>query len=277
MGSKISKSAAMAPPSPSVRRLRVLCLHGWRTSGQILSTQTAAMRAHTDMEMVFLTAPHAAVGEPDPGIAMFYPDEPYFEWFLRPPPKAVRDDEDEDARANTQVSASLLAGLDESIEAIIEALRTRGPFDGILGFSQGAGMVTRLAYIQQQQEQQPEEQQQQKEGEKEQKRQAVSTEATGTYHPRRFPSTRGLFRFAILIGGVPPQELEPAPDSQPPRLALPSLHIHGRADPYLDRSQRLLGLYGEASRALLLHEEGHNIPSIRTQLYAKINAWLAEQ
>ena len=272
MGSKSAAATARPPPPSTSPRLRVLCLHGWRTSGQILSTQTAAMRAHTDMELVFITAPHAAVGEPDPGIAMFYPDEPYFEWFLRSPP-ASAEDEDEEARANPQASASLYTGLDESIEAIIEALRTRGPFDGVLGFSQGAGMVTRLAYIQQQQQQQ---QQEQKDSTP-----VALVAATDTYHPRRFPSTSGLFRFAILIGGVPPQELESSSASSEAGpvapLALPSLHIHGLADPYLELSQRLLDMYAQTGRALLQHEEGHNIPSIRTNLYAKINAWLAAQ
>jgi hypothetical protein len=57
---------------------RLLCLHGWRTSAEILEMQTAAMRYHTLMDCVLLEAPFQAVGPPDEGIAMFYPDRMYY-------------------------------------------------------------------------------------------------------------------------------------------------------------------------------------------------------
>lgn len=59
---------------------RVLCLHGWRTSGSILKNQMAALRYNVKMNCVYIDAPFAAVGDPVSGISQFYPDQPYYEW-----------------------------------------------------------------------------------------------------------------------------------------------------------------------------------------------------
>ena len=283
MGATLSRSTAPSHATvgqsvpPSRKKLRVLCLHGWRTSGYILSCQTAAMQYHTDLEMVFLTAPFAAVGEPDEGIATFYPDLPYFEWFIRNqeqtlPQRAVSDEKESvgdndvvDVQGNPRATVARYGGLDVSISMIVEALQTQGPFDGLLGFSQGASMVTRLAYINAVQNQCA----------KETSSSSSFPSAVGeTYHPARFPSVLGLFRFTILIGGVPPEELQACICSS---LAVPSLHIHGAADQYLNLSESLANMYLASERTVLVHSEGHNIPSIRTNLYDKINDWLMKK
>jgi Serine hydrolase (FSH1) len=90
--------------------------------------QTAALRYHTNMDSVFLTAPYPAEGPPDPGIAEFYESYDYFEWFY----KRV-DHSNEDT-----VKANILLGLESSLCQIVEYINEYGPFDGILGFSQGS-------------------------------------------------------------------------------------------------------------------------------------------
>jgi hypothetical protein len=143
--------------SPNVK-LRVLCLHGMRTSGKILSMQTAAIQHHTPMQYEFIDAPYPAAGPPDKGIAMFYPNHSYYEWFLR----------GEDGS---------YVGLNDSVDRVLQHLAANGPYDGLLGFSQGASMVTRLVQLQR----------------------AGDPRFTGNC----------LFRFVILIGAVPPVELVP--------------------------------------------------------------------
>eukprot|EP01032_Pedospumella_encystans_P014493 gene14493-16638_t len=179
----------------SQRKLRILCLHGWRTSGKILSMQTAAMQYHTPLEYHFVTAPHAAEGPPDSGIGIYYPNHTYFEWYL----KSMSND-------------GHYAGLDESIKLVLSTLIQEGPFDGILGFSQGAAMATRLAQLQ-------------------------------------HSTDQKLFSFLILMGGVPP-------------LDLPK------------KGRDLLHYYDSSSSTVLEHEEGHNIPSMRTGLYPQISEWV---
>ncbi len=62
------------------------------------------------------------------------------------------------------------------MEYILEILTNQGPFDGILGFSQGAGMVTRIVHALLEEE-------------------------------RKDPILKKKIQFALLIGGVPPKEL----------------------------------------------------------------------
>ena len=67
----------------SKRRSRILCLHGFRTSGVILHRQMAALRCHVKADFEYLTAPFPATGPPDKGIQQFYPEQDYFEWYTR--------------------------------------------------------------------------------------------------------------------------------------------------------------------------------------------------
>ena len=138
--------------------LKSVSFSGWRTSGKILYMQTAAMQFHTPLEYSFVDAPFPAEGPPDEGIATYYPNKPYFEWFKKRP---------------TQIPP--YEGIDESVALVVDYLKKNGPFEGIMGFSQGAAMATRLAYLQEK-------------GDK-------SFEGLS------------LFKFVILIGGVPPIEI----------------------------------------------------------------------
>jgi predicted esterase len=199
------------------RKPRVLCLHGWRTSGDIMKTQMAAFRSHIDMDYVYLDAPFRATGEPDAGIATFYPNREYFEWYLK----------DETAAE----------GKRKSLEYILSVLVKQGPFDGIIGFSQGAGMATRVVHC------------------------LNSTSI----------SLKTPLKFVILIGGVPPTELQA---EQIPDIMLPSLHIMGTADHLLPHSKQLEQMYDVSNRQCLFHPEGHNIPSVRTNTYPKVVRWV---
>jgi thioesterase domain-containing protein len=58
----------------------------------------------------------------------------------------------------------------ESVDLLLTHIRKHGPYDGIMGFSQGAAMATRIALL---------------------------LESAGEGH---------LFSFLVLIGGVPPSE-----------------------------------------------------------------------
>lgn len=88
-------------------------------------------------------------------------------------------------------------------------------------------------------------------------------------------------RLVILIGGVPPKDLEAesstsSGSAEAKLLATPSPHIHDTADPLMPYSQqRLLAMFASSpSRSLLEQTEAHNIPSERTGLYPKISDWL---
>lgn len=209
------------------RNPKILCLHGWRTSGYILSMQMAAFRYHTEADYYYIDAPYPSEGDPDEGIQAFYNDLEYFEWFYK------RFDE------NGQKTAW---GLDESIQMLMDYINDNGPFDGILGFSQGCIMATKILAI----------------------------------YEKQYPNAifKHKIKFVILIGGVPPSnEIDKSFDL----IQSPSLHIMGSQDSLLHLNQELVKFYHPSSSTIYLHDEGHNIPSIRTDLYSKIKSWIYEK
>eukprot|EP01038_Epipyxis_sp_PR26KG_P009677 gene9677-13030_t len=222
------------------KKPKLLCLHGWRTSGKILSFQTAALQYHANIKCSFLDAPWSSEGPPDTGISKYYPDEKYYEWYYK---RDIINDDNELKTVHCE-------GLEESLEFIINEINNNGPYDGLLGFSQGSGMVTRLAQL-------------------------LNDNDIRFIHKQPF-------KFVVLIGGIPPRNNsqveynDRVKDSitAPSKLLIPNLHIIGRADPLLPLCQKLLGYYDDSSRSELYHEEGHNIPSIRTGLYPSIRQWI---
>lgn len=113
------------------------------------------------------------------------------------------------------------------------ALHQLGPFDGLLGFSQGAALAALVC-------------------------------ALGQAGDSRFP----LPRFVILVSGFCPRGLDfKEPILQAP-LALPSLHIFGDTDRVIpsQESMQLASLFPGA--ITLTHAGGHFIPAAAPQKQA---------
>lgn len=124
-------------------------------------------------------------------------------------------------------------GLEAALETVAQALDTLGPFDGLLGFSQGAALAAFVC-------------------------------ALGQAGDPRFP----LPRFIILVSGFCPRGLGlKEPILQSP-MSLPSLHVFGDTDRVIP-SQESMQL---ASRFLgavtLTHSGGHFIPAAASQRQA---------
>jgi predicted esterase len=83
--------------------------------------QMASLRHHLpSVELSFIDGTFPAYGPTDPMVAQIYTGMDYFEWTL----------EGKDT---------------ESLLRVIKYFEDNGPFAGILGFSQGAAMATRVA------------------------------------------------------------------------------------------------------------------------------------
>ncbi|KAJ2810584.1 hypothetical protein H4S07_002585 [Coemansia furcata] len=95
-------------------KLRVLCLHGYAQSAQKFRERTGPFRRSlkNELDLHFITAPHMATE---------YEGSAW--WNRRQEPEHIW----------TEVQASL--------ELIARTVEEEGPFDGVLGFSQGAGMA----------------------------------------------------------------------------------------------------------------------------------------
>lgn len=130
---KLKGTTAIAVLKPVGKSKKLLCLHGWRTSGEILLRQTTALRYHTEIEVVVIDAPTVAKGPPAEGIAEFYSEYSYFEWY-------------DGLREGVPVDMNTV---NSSLEFLKLHLEKYGPYDGILGFSQGGSVATMLAQMQQ--------------------------------------------------------------------------------------------------------------------------------
>ncbi|KAK7385358.1 hypothetical protein VNO78_31074 [Psophocarpus tetragonolobus] len=115
--------------SEGVRKPRFLCLHGFRTSGQILKTQIHKWPQSVldNFDLVFVDAPFPCQGKSDvEGIF----DPPYYEWF----------------QFNKEFTE--YTNFEECLKYIEDCMIKHGPIDGLLGFSQGAILSAALPGLQ---------------------------------------------------------------------------------------------------------------------------------
>ncbi|NWX97939.1 OVCA2 Esterase, partial [Nothoprocta ornata] len=193
------------------RPLRLLGLHGYRQNERRFRERTGALRKalRGRAELVTVSAPHRVPGDGDD-------DDPRAWWFSGPGSFEARE------------AAAAPRGLDESLSAVAAALAEHGPFDGLLGFSQGAALAAM----------------------------ACALRAAGD---GRFPVA-----FAVLVAGFASRAPAHAAFYRQP-IALPTLHVVGRADAVIAPrlSWELARCFVEP--VVLEHPGGHFVPAAAAQ------------
>jgi hypothetical protein len=107
----------------SIPKPKWIALHNFRSSPENFRAILKPLIDELgDVEVEFVPAPHPARG---PG---FYPGEG-FEWWYSPTYKSA------------MMGWLGDLGLEESKEYLLEKLHADGPYDGVIGFSQGGGMA----------------------------------------------------------------------------------------------------------------------------------------
>lgn len=126
---------------------------------------------------------------------------------------------------NAQQQCEESLGLDQSVAAVRETVATQGPFDGVLGFSQGAAFVAMLCALQEQK-----------------------------------LEPRFSFRFAVLVAGFRSACKEHEKFYAAP-LQIPSLHVFGLEDRVIPdyMSRELLPSFHDPQ--VLVHPGGHFVPA----------------
>ncbi|XP_016200568.1 esterase AGAP003155 [Arachis ipaensis] len=112
------------------RNPRVLCFHGYRTSGKILKKSIMSRWPEIvtqKLQLVFLDGKFPAHAKSAVGGVS---DPPYYEWF------------------RTNEDLSLVSNFEECVAYIEDYMVKNGPFDGLLGFSQGALVASALPGMQ---------------------------------------------------------------------------------------------------------------------------------
>lgn len=194
------------------RPLRLLALHGYRQSGRRFHQRTGALRKalRGRAELVTFDAPHLVPGggEEDDGDGG---DPPRGWWFSRP------------GAFEAAEAAEEPAGLAEALRAVEEAMVKLGPFDGLLGFSQGAALAAMVCALR----------------------------ARGD---PRFPVA-----FAVLVAGFVSRSPAHGHFYRDP-IALPTLHVVGEADAVIAAPLSMELARSFVEPVVLTHPGGHFVP-----------------
>ncbi|KAF3633496.1 esterase OVCA2 isoform X2 [Capsicum chacoense] len=199
---------AMASEGTNQKKLpRFLCLHGFRTSGAILKKQIFdkwPTQVVDKLDLVFIDAPFPCQGKSEvEGIF----DPPYYEWY------------------QFNKDLKVYENFDKCLEYIEECMIKHGPFDGLLGFSQGAIISGGLPGLQ--------------------------DKGVGlTKVPK--------IKYLIIIGGAKLQDNSVAEKAYSSPITCPSVHFLGEQDYLKKYGMELLELYVDP--VVIHHPKGHTIP-----------------
>ena len=115
-------------------------LHGYTQSGKLFHAKTKVLEKH--LKKAF---PDVSLSYPTGPIQLKAADVPGFD------PTAVEDPNDVEAygwwrRADTSDPPEYV-GMEKGFDTISQVLRSEGPFDGVIGFSQGAALAAMVASL----------------------------------------------------------------------------------------------------------------------------------
>lgn len=153
------------------------------------------------------------------------------------------DDDDEDAWAwfRRDDTGPTYRGLDAGMHAVAAALRTDGPFDGIMGFSQGAAVAAMVAAV--------------LDGTPRDENVACADWARAV----REANSMAPLRFAVLYGGF---RADPADLAwlYEPRVAVPTMHVLGSLDTVVDEHRSRALVEACVNPVVVVHPGGHHVP-----------------
>ncbi|KAI8319075.1 hypothetical protein GQ54DRAFT_299618 [Martensiomyces pterosporus] len=189
---------------PKPPKLRILALHGYEQDEVVLHMKMKPLLAEMgdDVEFVFVTAPVSIIGYDVSG-------EEQNELYNRVNKEPLMTHEPKGWYQVTRLNPEEIIQLPVSIRFLENVLATKGPFDGIVGFSQGASMACMLTSL------------------LEYRHKELSPECT---HPP--------FKFAILICGFRTKAKE-FEHLFAKKVNIPSLHIYSIADNLVTEEQIL--------------------------------------
>ncbi|KAH8548906.1 serine hydrolase FSH [Umbelopsis sp. PMI_123] len=210
-------SAAAPPPSQS-GKLRILCLHGWMQNTEVMTRNMGAIinRFKDSIDFVIPTGPFELPTAFKPGRPT---NTPLAAWLI---PQRTDDG-----------NLHELDGFSDTIEFLVLYMSEQGPFDGILGFSQGAGLSVILMSI------------------------LSHDEWRERYH---VPSHVQPFRLGIILSGFVFMTPTFAEFYQKGKLTTPTMHVYSKEDDIIsvDRALELIDtMFSDAVHAS--HELGHRI------------------
>jgi len=237
--------------------LKILMLHGFTQSGPRFHDKTRALKK--------------ALIKAFPSSTLHYPTGPLP---LRPadiPGFVSSSQEDGDERETDSFAwwrrqngdSPLYIGMEKGLEKIAETIRQEGPFDGVIGFSQGGAATAIVASLLEP-------------GRREAFESANKRDPQKFKYPSSFVTDDGKviqlpLKFGIVYSGfAAPFELYSA--FYEPKLTTPVLHFLGSLDTLVDerRSRVLIDSCENGPQRVATHPGGHFLPSQKVWLDAAI-------
>lgn len=211
----------------SSEKLKLLCIHGYRQNADTFRAKTGSLRKTLKryIDTVYITAPN--VVKPQEHDESFEDQRGW--WF------STRDES-----FNAKEISDVDPGFQDSLNCVAEAIKEHGPFDGILGFSQGASMVGMICALMEQ------------------------------------GDSRFKFDFAIMIAAF--RSRSTCHDicySKP--IQLPCLHVFGDTDEVIPKEMSEEHLQYFTNNSILNHPGGHFVPASSAQKGAYIKFLEAQQ
>jgi predicted esterase len=267
------------------RKLRILMLHGYTQSGPLFHAKTKALEKSLAKAFPAAPAPGHLATHPG-GISLHYPTAPLKLSYADIPGVNVEGaesnaDEQPEAygwwRRKGDGEPFTYEGIEQGLATVAETMRSEGPFDGVIGFSQGgaaAGMVAALL--------------------EEGRRAAFETAQSkgGIRFPDSFTKDSGYIeesvqaplKFAVSYSGFGASTNALYQAFYEPKIQTPMMHFLGSLDTVVseDRSLRLVeacengrGKDGGVQR-VVYHPGGHFLPSSQKQYVAALVAFIRE-
>ncbi|KAK3682254.1 serine hydrolase FSH [Podospora appendiculata] len=230
--------------------MRFLCLPGAYGSSDKFQVQLAPiikeMTEDGTATFHFINGPCKAV--PPEGFEEYFGNPPYFRFIE--PDQDVEKTEDDDVLSRIREFpdcetpedtmrdlmregiASSHRSTDNALKYLVKIMEERGPFDGIIGYSEGATVAATLLLHEQ----------------------------------RRFlkKGIKPMFKYAIFFAGWPPVDPDThamiLSDETDIMIEIPTCHIIGSLDPYVHGSLALFNVCDPDTAYLFDHAKGHTLP-----------------
>ncbi|KAF2703858.1 dihydrofolate reductase [Pleomassaria siparia CBS 279.74] len=256
------------PPPPPSRPIKVLMLHGFTQSGPNFRAKTRAL------EKNLLKAFPA-------GISLHYPTAPIrlaladIPFPVAQTTNEAGEVEEPDAwawwRRKGDREPYAYEGLELGLERIADALKTEGPFDGVIGFSQGGACAGMLASLLEPG-----------------RREAFEKfyPSGGMRFPESFEADTGYIegtihpplKFAVSYSGFAARGLGTYKAFYEPKISTPMLHFLGSLDVVVEeaRSLALVEACEKSEGRVVYHPGGHFLPSSQKAYVAALIGFIKD-
>ncbi|WCJ19842.1 hypothetical protein M5689_002116 [Euphorbia peplus] len=205
-----------------MKKMKILCLHGFRTSGSFLQKQISKWDSSifAQFHLDFPNGIFPAGGKSE--IEGIFPP-PYFEWFQY----------NEDFTEYTN--------LEECIKYLCNYITKEGPFDGLLGFSQGATLSALL----------------------------IGYQTQGKILKEHPP-----MKLCISISGAKFRDPKISEIAYKDKIKVKSVHFIGAKDWLKLPSEDLATAFDNP--LIIRHPQGHTVPRLDEGATQQLSSWVAE-